>query len=42
MGRELTSQEQKYCVDLLTLYIKERLPGLSPAGEKVPPMRQGG
>jgi hypothetical protein len=39
-GRELTTQEFEYCVSLVELYLKERLPNLRDEPEKVPPRRK--
>jgi hypothetical protein len=42
LGREMTPAEQRYCAELLMLYVKERLPTLTPAGEKEPAIRRRG
>lgn len=39
--RALTTEELGYMADLIMLYIKERLPGLTTDGEKVPALRTG-
>jgi hypothetical protein len=39
-GRNLTEKELDYCVALIELYLKERLPDLKDEPEKVPPMRR--
>lgn len=37
---ELTSEDINYFANLIMLYVNERLPNLTQAGEKVPPIRQ--
>jgi len=39
-GRKLTEKELEYCVALIELYLKERLPNLKDDPEKVPPRRK--
>jgi hypothetical protein len=39
-GRELTAEEIEYCVALIGLYLKERLPDLKDEPEEVPPIRK--
>jgi hypothetical protein len=39
-GRELTSDEFEYCVQLVTMYLAQRLPDLNDAPERVPPVRR--
>jgi Domain of unknown function (DUF4186) len=39
-GRELTQKELDYCVALIELYLKERLPDLKDEPVKVPPIRK--
>jgi hypothetical protein len=41
-GRELTGEEVGYFVELIMLYIVERLPPLTQTGERVPPVREPG
>lgn len=39
-GRALTGEEMAYFIELVWLYITDRLPSLPDEGEKVPPMRK--
>jgi ribosomal protein L34E len=40
-GRALTKDELDYLKELIMLYVDERLPMLTPNGEKVPPIKRG-
>jgi len=39
-GRDLTPDELDYCTQLVATYLAQRLPGLSDAPERVPPLRR--
>jgi hypothetical protein len=39
-GRPLTGGEVDYCLELIELYLQQRLPHLPDGPEKVPPMRK--
>jgi hypothetical protein len=41
-GRALTPDEFEYCVQLLALYLQQRLPELKDLPERVPPLRRRG
>ena len=40
-GRELTPNELEYSIQLVTLYLEQRLPQLSDGPQRVPPLRSG-
>jgi hypothetical protein len=40
MGRELTEAEIHYLVELVMLYLRDRLPNVTTQGERVPNLRR--